>query len=107
MSELGNEIIKAKVTLVFVGYGWLTLTDKLLYWNKSATSFLTFGALNAVTDSHMIILLEDVARVGKYTYFPGGGLIVITNKGKEYKIAFKHKKDFNVIYEYLLNRITK
>ena len=28
-----KEIIKAKVTLVFTGYGWLTLTDAALFWN--------------------------------------------------------------------------
>ena len=31
MNELGKEIIKAKVTLVMTGYGYLTLTDKALY----------------------------------------------------------------------------
>ena len=96
-----KEIIKAKVTLVFTGYGWLTLTDAALFWNKSATSYLTFGVLNAATSDHVCIPLTEIGKVGTYTYFPGGGLVVTTKTGKEYKIAFKHKKDFNVVYPYL------
>ncbi len=105
MNELGNEIIKAKVTLVFRGYGYLTLTDKALFWNKSATSYLVFGALNSLTDNHVIIPLEDIAKIGTYTYFPGGGLVLLTNQGQEYKVAFKRKKDFNVVYNYLLEKV--
>ena len=97
MSELGTEIIKAKVTLVFRGYGWLTLTDK-------ATSYLVFGALNAASEGHLYIPLEEIAKVGTYTYFPGGGLVITTNQGQEFKIAFKHKKDFKVVYDYLTNK---
>jgi hypothetical protein len=104
MNELGTEIIKAKVTLVFRGYGYLTLTDKALFWNKSATSYLAFGALNAMTDNHLYIPLDDISKVGTYTYFPGGGLVVTTNQGEEFKVAFKHKKDFKVVYDYLLQR---
>lgn len=104
MTDLGTEIIKAKVTLVFKGYGWLTLTTTALYWNKSATSYLVFGALNAATADHIYIPLENIAKVGTYTYFPGGGLVVTTNQGQEFKIAFKHKKDFNVVYDYLRNK---
>lgn len=104
MSELGNEIIKTKVTLVFRGYGYLTLTDKILYWNKSATSYIAFGVLNAVTDNHVCIPLDNISKVGTYTYFPGGGLVVTTNTGEEFKIAFKHKKDFNVVFNYLNER---
>lgn len=105
MNAMGSQtIIKARVTLVFAGYGDLTLTDVALIWNKSASSFLTFGALNALTDSHLMIPLTDIARVGTYTYIPGG--LVITKKdGKEYKIAFKKNKDFKVVYEYLTKHI--
>lgn len=106
MNELGNEIIsKVKVTLVFTGYGYLTLTDKLLYWNKSATSYLAFGVMNAATSDHLCISIDNIAKVGTYTYFPGGGLVVTTKEGKEYKIAFKHKKEFNVVHDYLLSRV--
>lgn len=101
MSDLGTEIIKAKVTLVFRGYGWLTLTTKALYWNKSATSYLVFGLANAITDGHICIPLENIAKVGTYTYFPGGGLVVTNDQGQEFKIAFKHKKDFNTVHDYL------
>lgn len=106
MNAMGTTtIIKARVTLVFTGYGDLTLTDAALIWNKSASSFLTFGALNALTESHLMIPLTDIARVGTYTYFPGGGLVVTRKDGKEYKIAFKKKKDFNVVYDYLTSHI--
>ncbi len=100
-----NTIITARVTLVFVGYGDLTLTDTALIWNKSATSYLAFGVSNAATIDHLMILLDDIADVGTYTYFPGGGLIVTTNNGKVHKIAFKHKKDFKVVYEYLTKEL--
>ena len=103
MDAMGTKtIVKARVTYVFNGYGDLTLTDVALIWNKSATSFLAFGAMNAMTDNHLMIPLEDVSKIGTYTYFPGGGLLVITKTGKEYKFSFKHKKDFKVIYEYLI-----
>lgn len=106
MNAMGTEtIIKARVTLVFTGYGDLTLTDVALVWNKSATSFLAFGAMNALTDNYLVIPLGDIARVGTYTYFPGGGLVVTRKDGKEYKIAFKKKKDFNVVYKYLTDHI--
>lgn len=104
MTELGDEIIKAKVTLVFKGYGWLTLTTKKLFWNKSATSYLTFGALNTMSEDFITISLDEIAKIGTYTYFPGGGLVVTTNQGKEFKIAFKHKKDFSVVYNYLTQK---
>lgn len=106
MNAIGNQtIIKARVTLVFTGYGDLTLTDVALIWNKSASSFLAFGALNALTDSHLMIPLTDIARVGTYTYIPGGGLVITKKDGKEYKIAFKKKRDFTVVYEYLTQHI--
>ena len=44
MNAMGTTtIIKARVTLVFTGYGDLTLTDAALIWNKSASSFLASG----------------------------------------------------------------
>lgn len=105
-NAMGNQtIIKTRVTLVFTGYGDLTLTDAALIWNKSASSFLTFGVLNTLTDNHLMIPLTDIAKVGTYTYFPGGGLVITKKDGKEYKIAFKKKKDFKVVYEYLVTQI--
>ena len=102
MNAVGARILaKARVTYVFNGYGDLTLTDVALIWNKSATSYLTFGITNAIADNHLMIPLEDISSIGKYTYFPGGGLLVITKKGEEYKFSFKHKKDFKTIYEHL------
>lgn len=99
-------IMKTRVTLVFTGYGDLTLTDVALIWNKSATSFLAFGLLNMATIDHLLIPLVDIAKVGTYTYFPGGGLVVTRKDGKVYKIAFKKKKDFKVVYEYLTKNIS-
>ena len=106
MDAMGNRtIIKTRVTYVFNGYGDLTLTDVALIWNKSATSYLAFGIANTATDNHLMIPLKDISRVGKYTYFPGGGLLVITKAGKEHKFSFKHKKDFKVVYEYLMREV--
>lgn len=106
MNAVGTTtIIKARVTLVFTGYGDLTLTDAALIWNKSASSFAAFGAANALTDNHLMIPLVDIAKVETYTYFPGGGLVVTGKDGKEHKIAFKKKKDFKVVYEYLINHV--
>lgn len=96
-----NIIHTARVTYVMVGYGDLTLTDEALLWNKSATSFLAFGAVNAMTDSHLCLPLSEIDSVSTYTYFPGGGLAIRDVRGKLYKFSFKHKKDFSVIYKHL------
>jgi hypothetical protein len=101
----GNGIIHtARVTLVKYGYGDLSLTDKALFWNKSATSYLAFGVMATATDNHVLIPLENISKVGTYTYIPGGGIVLLLKDGKEHKIAFKKKSDFNIIYEYLINR---
>ena len=106
MDVMGNKTIaKARVTYVFNGYGDLTLTDEGLIWNKSATSFLAFGALNTLTTNHVTIPLSGISGVGTYTYFPGGGLLVTTKAGMEHKFSFKRKKDFKVIYDYLTNAL--
>ena len=104
MSE--NIIIdKVKVTFVFTGYGYITLTDKALVWNKSATSYLAFGAANALTVSHLYLPISDISEVGTYTYFPGGGLLLKDRELKVYKFSFKHKKEFKLVYEYLRKRV--
>lgn len=94
-------IITARVTYVMTGYGDLTLTDEALYWNKSATSYFAFGALNAMTDNHFYLPLADIDQIATYTYFPGGGLRITDKYGKLYKFSFKHKKDFKIVYDYL------
>jgi hypothetical protein len=99
-------IHKARVTLVQYGYGDLSLTDKALFWNKSATSLLAFGALGAVTDNHILFPFEEMAKVGTYTYLPGGGITLLMKDGREHKIAFKKKKDFSIIYDYLTKVIS-
>ncbi len=105
MNAMGTKtIIKTRVTFVFRGYGDLTLTDAALIWNKSVTSYLAFGALNSATEDHVMIPLENIVQIEKYTYFPGGGLKVINNEGKEFKFSFKHKKDFKVIWDYLMGK---
>ena len=101
-----NEIIaKATVTFVFRGYGILSLTEKNLSWNKKATSLIAFGIINLATENNFSIPFSDIERIETYTYIPGGGICVIDKAGKEYKFSFKKKKDFNVCYEYLKNRI--
>lgn len=102
---MNQTIITARVTFVFRGYGDLTLTDAALVWNKSATSFLMFGVLNAMTDNHVMIPLDEIAEVGKYTYFPGGGLAITKKDGEKLKFSFKKKREFKVIYEYLTEHI--
>ena len=105
MNAMGTQVIvKTRVTFVFRGYGDLILTDAALIWNKSATSYLAFGAMNAATEDHVMIPLESIALFDKYTYLPGGGLRVVNNEGKEFKFSFKHKKDFKIIWDYLENR---
>lgn len=102
MNDLGKEILtNAKVTLVFTGYGFLSITEKAVVWNKTATSYLAFGLMAAATDNHLFLPLEKIAKVETYTYFPGGGLILTTNEGRTYKIAFKKKKDFIVAHTFL------
>lgn len=101
-----NTIATARVTYVMTGYGDLTLTDEALYWNKSATSFLAFGAVNAMTDSHFYLPLSEIKKVETYTYLPGGGLSVTDNRGKLYKFSFKHRKEHKIIYNYLTAHIS-
>jgi hypothetical protein len=98
-------IHKARVTFVCLGYGDITLTTRALIWNKSATSYIAFGALNSLTNDHVLIPFENIAKVGTYTYLPGGGIVLLLKDGKEQKIAFKWKKDFNIVYEYLRKNI--
>lgn len=106
MDAMGTKtIIKTRVTYVFNGYGDLTLTDVALIWNKSVTSYLAFGIAGAASDNHLMILLDDISRVGTYAYFPGGGLLITTKTGKEHKFSFKHKKDFKVICDYLTKEV--
>lgn len=106
MDAMGTKtIVKTRVTYVFNGYGDLTLTDAALIWNKSATSYLAFGIMAGATDNHLMIPLGDISGIGTYTYFPGGGLLVTTKTGKEHKFSFKHKKDFKIIYEYLMKQV--
>ncbi|MBE6801660.1 MAG: hypothetical protein E7530_02095 [Ruminococcaceae bacterium] len=103
---LGAEILsKAKVTLVFTGYGFLTVTDKAVIWNKSASSYFAFGLATVATKDHLYLPLNNIAQVSTYTYFPGGGLVLTTTEGKIYKIAFKKKKDFVIAHEYLSNAV--
>ena len=100
-----NIIAKARVTFVLTGYGDLTLTDEVLAWNKAGTSFLAFGLANAATKDFISIPLKEIGKIRTYTYFPGGGLLIMSKAGKEYKFSFKHKKDFNVIYDYLKSHV--
>lgn len=93
--------VTARVTYVMTGYGDLTISEDALCWNKSATSFLAFGAANAMTENHFYLPLADISKIGTYTYFPGGGLSITDNHGKVYKFSFKKRKEFNAFYSYL------
>lgn len=102
-----NKVIHtARVTLVMFGYGDITLTPSALIWNKAATTYLAFGVMGALSDGHILIPIENITNVGTYTYIPGGGMTLLLKDGKQYKVAFKHKKDFNIVYEYLRDQIT-
>ena len=94
-------IISTKVTFVKKGYGVLTLSDKDLTWKKSMSSVFAFGIFGAATDNDVYIPLSDIVKVGSYTYVGGGGLIVYLSSGQTYRIAFKSKKDFKTVFEYL------
>jgi hypothetical protein len=96
-------IYTARVTLVMHGYGDLSLTDKAIFWNKSGTTFVAFGVIGTISDDHILIPFENIAQVGTYTYFPGGRMTLLLKDGKQYKVAFKKKKDFNFVYEYIKN----
>lgn len=97
-------IYTARVTLVKYGYGDLSLTDKAMFWNKSATTYVALGVMGAISDDHILIPFDNIASVGTYTYFPGGGITLLLKDGKQHKIAFKKKKDFNFVYEYLKDK---
>lgn len=55
--------------------------------------------------SELCIQLTEIGKVGTYTFFPSGGLVVSTETGKEYEIAFKYRKDFNVVNPYLSDHL--
>ena len=101
-----NQIIaKATVTFVFRGYGVLSHNVETLSWNKKASSFVAFGAINLLTDNNFSIPIQEIGHVETYTYIPGGGLKIINKKGMEYKFSFKKKKDFEYFYNYLKEKM--
>ena len=96
---MGVEILyKAKVTWVRYRYGTLSLTNRALCFEEPAILFDSISADNSV-----VIPFTDIASIGTYTYLSGGGLIIYLKNGKQQKIAFNRKKDFNFFYEYLSN----
>ena len=94
-------IVSTKVTLVKTGYGILTLTDQDLTWKKSASTVLAFGFLGAATANDLRIPLSQISKIDKYTYIGGGGLILYLDDNRIYRIAFKSKKDFQTVFDYL------
>ena len=94
---MGIEILyKAKVTFVKKGYGNLLLTNRALRFEEA--TFLDLDLANSI-----LIPFESILSVGTYTYLSGGGLKIDLKNGKQYKIAFNSKKNFNLFYEYLSN----
>lgn len=95
----------ATVTFVFRGYGILSINGETLSWNKKATSFVTFGVINLLTDNNFSLPIKEIEYLETYTYIPGGGLKIIDKKGMEYKFSFKKKKDFEYFYNYLKEKM--
>lgn len=102
MDDLGQEIMKAKVIFAMRGYGWLTLTTNALYWNKSATTYLALGIMGALSDDHLLIPFERIAKVDTYKAFSTLGIMITTKNGREFKMGFKHKKEFQPFYDNLM-----
>lgn len=100
-----EKICECKAICVFRGNGVLLLTDTVLAWNKSASSYLLFGAMAAATENTVSIPLEDISFVEKYTFLEGGGMKVTTKRGEVIKFSIKTKKAFNTVYEYVSGRI--
>lgn len=94
---MGTEILyKSKVTFVKKGYGYLLLTDRALRFEEPTF----FGS---ISENNVLIPFESILSVGTYTYLSGGGLKIHLKSGKQHKIAFNSKKNFNFFYEYLSN----
>lgn len=89
-------LYKAKVTFVKKGYGNLLLTNRALRFEKPTI-------LGSVSENNILIPFESILSIGTYTYLSGGGLKIELKNGKQYKIAFNSKKDFNFFYKYLSN----
>lgn len=87
-----DKICEGKAICVFRGEGVVTLTADVLAWNKSATSYLLFGAMATLSDNVVSIPLCDIALVEKYTFIGGGGLKITTNRGEIVKLSVKLKK---------------
>ena len=100
-----EKICEGKAICVFRGEGILTLTDTVLVWNKSAASYLLYGVMATMTDNLVSIPLSDIAMVEKYLFVGGGGIKVTLKSGEAVKFSVKRKKQFNVIYEYICDRI--
>lgn len=100
-----GKICECKAICVFRGDGVVTLTDAVLVWNKTAASYLLFGAMAALTDNAVSIPISDISSIEKYTFIGGGGMKVTLNSGEVVKFSIKSKKSFNLIYEYIRNRI--
>lgn len=99
-----EKICECKAICAFRGNGKLTLTDSNLAWNKTAASFILFGASAALTDNFINIPLEDIDGIEKYTFLEGGGLKVTTKSGEIIKFSIKPKKAFILVFDYIQNR---
>ncbi len=94
-------LLRARVTMVQHGYGDLILTEQVLSWNKAGTTYVMFGVLGALTDDHVSVALSDIISVETYTYIGSGGIKILDKAGRELKISFKTKKDFQEFYDRL------
>lgn len=96
-----EKICECKAICVFRGAGVLILTNTMLSWNKSASSFLLFGIMATQTENTVSIPLSDIAFVEKYTFLEGGGMKVTTSRGEIFKFSIMTKKAYSTVFDYI------
>lgn len=96
-----NEIMRVKVFRGYKGEGVLVITDECLYWNKSGVSYLKFGFLNAMTDTHIHCSHDNISKLDYKKGLGRDGIVITTNKGEELDFFFKKKTEAKGTYDCL------
>ena len=104
---MSEKIIECKAICVMRGYGALALTDEFIAWNKSAVNVIVFGVFSSLSDNFVGVHLSDITCVERYTFVGGGGIKLTLKTGEVVKFSIKPKRNFDVIYNYLMNRNNK
>lgn len=104
---MSEKIIECRAICAMHGYGILTLTNEFIAWNKSAVNLIAFGVFSTLSDNFVGVPLSKILCVERYTFIGGGGVKVILKTGEAVKFSIKPKRNFDVIYNYLTNRIHK